>query len=472
MRIRNSLLTLTAFVLLGASTTRAQEQDVIIRGGWRFNTTTGLMVKNTGIVVRGGTFMEVGANLTGRNLSAAKVIDIKDDQYILPGLFDMHGHYNVDLFGKGRVDEEHYIPMIYLANGVTSTWPAGEFDPEGMQKLRESIDAEKQIGPRIFNSGPYFGTAGPGWNKNATPQEVCALVDEWANRGAKRFKAKGINPEQLKALIDCAHRHGLLVSGHLGSGLGNSVNPRDAINMGIDGIEHILGGDILDPNVDAYRGYLNFKVGSPEWNEIVTLFKQHHVVYSPTMTAVRRSTKDLKVFTYWNGYDERKFFTPYVQQVVTANPPYRNSGLMDSLFVVKMKELKPLYDAGIPLVASTDVQSVGTFIAGFNLHRELQTFVEAGIPPAGAIKAATINAARALNVENKLGSIEPGKFADLIVVQGNPLLDIRNTHNVEIVMKAGRVYDPKAMLKSIEGKIGPASADEAPRWMRGKPDVS
>jgi N-acetylglucosamine-6-phosphate deacetylase len=472
MRVRNSLLFVIALAFLGARAARAQQQDVIIRGGWRFDTAKETMVKNTGIVVRGGMFMEVGANLQGRDLSSAKVIDLKDDQYILPGLFDMHGHYNVDLFGKGRVDEEHYIPMIYLANGVTSTWPAGEFDPEGMQKLRENIDAEKQVGPRIFNSGPYFGTAGPGWNKNATAQQVCDLVDTWANRGAKRFKAKGINAEQLRALIDCAHRHGLTVSGHLGSGLGNTVNPRDGINMGIDGIEHILGGDILDPNVDAYRGYLNLKVGSKEWNDIIALFKQHHVVYSPTMTAVRRSTKDLKVFTYWNDIDERKFFTPYVQQVVSANPPYRNSGLMDSLFDVKMKELKPVYDAGIPLVASTDVQSVGTFIAGFNLHREMQTFVEAGIPAAGAIKAATINAARALNMADKLGSIDPGKFADLIVVQGNPLQDIRNTHNVEVVMKAGRIYDPKAMLKSIEGKIGPIGPEDAPKWMRGRPDVS
>ena len=238
---------------------------------------------------------------------------------------------------------------------------------------------------------------------------------------------------------------------------------------------HARAYDVLLEETDPALVTMQIDLG---WTYIagvdpIALFKAHHVVYSPTMTAVRRSTKDLAVFTYWNGFDERKFFTPYVQQVVAANPPYRNSGLMDSLFMVKMKELKPVYDAGIPLVASTDVQSVGTHIAGFNLHREMQTFVEAGVPAAAAIKAATLNAARALNVDNKLGSIEPGKWADLLVVQGNPLQDIRNTHNVETVMKAGILYDAKAMLKSIEGKIGPAGPEEAPKWMRARAsDVS
>src|SRR4030095_1227516 len=129
--MRTAFLALSICMLIGASGARAQQQDVIIRGGWRFDTAKETMVKNTGIVVHGGTFIEVGANLQGRDLSDAKLVDLKDDQFILPGLFAMHGHYNVDLFGKGRVDEEHYIPMIYLANGVTSTWPAGEFDPEG-----------------------------------------------------------------------------------------------------------------------------------------------------------------------------------------------------------------------------------------------------------------------------------------------------------------------------------------------------
>jgi imidazolonepropionase-like amidohydrolase len=456
-------------LLLATPSVRAQQQDVLVKGGWYLNSANGTMERNPGILARAGVFLEIGAS--AQTLAQnARVVELKDDDYILPGLFDMHAHYNVDVLGKGRVDETNYIPLIYLANGVTSTWPGGEYDPEDMLELRKRIDRGEQTGPRIFSSGPYFGTARPGWDRNTTAEQVYRDVDYWTERGVRRFKAKGINAAQLRALIERAHLHGATVSGHLGSGLGNTVNAKDAVLMGIDGIEHILGGDVLDPNIDAYRGYLNLKIPSAEFTDIVDLFRKHNVVYSPTMTAVRRSTQKREVFEYW--VDERRFFTPYIQELVAANPRSRPFGLMDSLFDVKMKEIKAFHEAGGTIVASTDAQAVGTHIAGFNLHRELQTFVEAGIPPAAAINTATLNAARALGMDGKLGSIERGKFADLLVVKGDPLKDIRNTRKVQLVMKSGFLYDPAAILKSVEGKIGPASPDEAPKWMRSQPATS
>lgn len=113
------------------------------------------------------------------------------------------------------------------------------------------------------------------------------------------------------------------------------------------------------------------------------------------------------------------------------------------------------------ITLGTDHPSTGEFIAGFSSHRELQAFVLAGIPNAAAIKIATINGARALNVSNKLGSIEPGKFADLFIIRGNPLVKIRNTRNVHTVVKAGQVYETKALFKSVEGKMGPKSEADA-----------
>jgi len=90
--------------------------------------------------------------------------------------------------------------------------------------------------------------------------------------------------------------------------------------------------------------------------------------------------------------------------------------------------------------------------------------VLAGIPPKAAIKIATLNGARALNVSEKLGSIAPGKFADLFVVKGNPLVDIKNSRKVHLVIKAGQLYYSKALLKSVEGKLGPNNEAEAGEW--------
>ena len=112
----------------------------------------------------------------------------------------------------------------------------------------------------------------------------------------------------------------------------------------------------------------------------------------------------------------------------------------------------------------SDHISTGDYLAGFSAHRELHALVLSGIPPTAAIKIATLNGARALRMGDQLGSIESGKLADLLVVRGNPLEDIRNTRNVRLVMKSGHIYDPAKLLNSVRGEMGPKTAAEAEHW--------
>ena len=176
-------------------------------------------MRNRGMLIVAGRLLAVDRAITPVEMAGARVIDLRDDQYVLPGIFDVHAHYNMTLgVGGVRSDEYTYNPLIFLANGVTSTFPAGEYDPEGMMAARQRIDAGEQVGPRIYNSGPYFGTARRGWNQNATDADIYRDVDEWAAKGARAFKAKGIAPQHLRALIERAHLHGLTVTAHLESG--------------------------------------------------------------------------------------------------------------------------------------------------------------------------------------------------------------------------------------------------------------
>jgi N-acyl-D-aspartate/D-glutamate deacylase len=115
--------------------------DIVITGGQLFDSVRDTVVPNTGIVVRNGVLLEVGATLGGRDLSQAQVVQLGADEYVLPGLFDLHAHYAVDLFGEDRVDEYTANPLIFLGNGVTSTFPAGEVDPEGMMAASKSVRA-------------------------------------------------------------------------------------------------------------------------------------------------------------------------------------------------------------------------------------------------------------------------------------------------------------------------------------------
>lgn len=129
---------------------------------------------------------------------------------------------------------------------------------------------------------------------------------------------------------------------------------------------------------------------------------------------------------------------------------------MEQLHWTMRRTTKAFYDAGGGdlLTLGTDNPSRGEFLPGFSAHRELHALVLAGIPPAAALRIGTINGARALKVGDRLGSIEIGNLADLFVVSGNPLNDIRNTRNVHWVMKAGKVYDSAELLESVEGRLG------------------
>ena len=441
--------------------------DVVLRGGWLFDSIRDGVRRNTGIVARNGEFLEVDANLAGRDLQGARVVDLADDEYILPGLFDLHAHYAVDLFGAGRVDEYTVNPLLFLANGVTSTFPAGEVDPEGMMETRKRIDDGVQIGPRLFNSGPYFGTARPGWkDAEMTPDAIRAEVRIWAAKGIKGLKAKGIHPEQLSALIDEGHRHGLTITAHLDSGFRNSVNPRDAIAMGIDRIEHFMGGDAMPADKSAYRSLETLDVNSPEVKAIFKTYIAQHTYFDATVATYGsfsdRQPKEL--YEYW--MKEMDFLTPYARTEVESHLPRTNNEQFGRLLKSKLKEVKAFYDAGGAdlITLGTDHPSWGEYWSGFMSHRELQALVLAGIPPGAALKMGTINSARAFNVGTKLGAIERGRWADLFVVKGNPLEDIRHTRDVRMVMKAGAVYDPAALLASAKGKMGPISAEDAGWW--------
>jgi len=161
-------------LLLTLPAVQATAQQTVIKGGWLFDGVRNERVKNTGIVVRGGIFMEVQADLGDRDFGDTKIIELSDEETILPGIFDLHAHYNVNLFGRRRRDDVEVIPVIFLANGVTSTFPAGEYDPEDMWALRKAIDRGEKIEPRLFNSGPYFGGARIGWNPDYTTSDINA----------------------------------------------------------------------------------------------------------------------------------------------------------------------------------------------------------------------------------------------------------------------------------------------------------
>lgn len=457
----------------GEARLAAEPGDVVILGGNRFTAVGDDLTPNRGILIRNGILFSL--DLSGyvpdnrsdaEVFGEAEVLRLAANQTILPGLFDLHAHYAVDLFGAGRVDEYDVNPVIFLANGVTSTFPAGEVDPEGMRRARMAIDRGDRIGARIHNSGPYFGSARPGWDPAAmTPDSIRAEVRHHAELGARGFKAKGIRAEQLRVLIDEAHRYGLTVTGHLGSGFRGTVNPRAAIEMGIDRVEHFLGGDALVAERSAYASLELLDAADPRVAEQVERFVAHGVRFDATLTAYGYfADREPRIYEYW--FPEMDLLSPYARAVVEERLPRVPLEQFGRIYHVKRQTVKRFYDlgGGDLLTLGTDHPSWGEFFSGFGSHRELHAMVLAGIPEAAALKAGTINGARALGMSDRLGTIEPGKIADLFVVNGNPLEDIRNTRNVVHVVKGGRIFDPARLLESVRGRLGPEGVAEADWW--------
>ena len=448
-----------------AQWTEAQEGQLVIRGGWLFDSVSDERRPNTGILIQDGRIVEVDANLQQEVLSTANVIDLAETDTILPGMIDLHAHYNLDLVDNGRVEEVIYNGIIFLANGVTSTWSAGEYYPERVIAQRDRVDAGESVGPRLFASGPYFGafrceynigTAADeciGWPNDITEDEIRQEVDAWAEQGVVSLKIKQASPGEMKIIIEQAHEHGMTTAAHLANyDWVYDVDLRDAILMGLDRVEHQLtlgsGG-----------------AESAELPQMIDLMLAHGVYYDANLQMYggineRRAHAEEMLWT-----DEAKYFTPYAQGLLEERgEPAPESE--EPEFTQRVFELKSLYDAGGAhlLLVGTDEPVYTNLLPGFAYHRELLAMTYADIPPASVLKAATINGARALGVDDRLGSIEPGKLADIFIVRGNPLHDIKVAQDISLVIKDGVVYDSAELLQSAEGRIGPAGPDDHADW--------
>ena len=460
-----TILILLTSVMAQAQMSETENEELIIRGGWLFDGVSDTRRRNSGIVIRNGEIVEVDANVEQQIQTTANVIDLQDTETILPGMIDLHAHYNLDLVDAGRVEEVVYNGIIFLANGVTSTWSAGEYYPERVIAQRNLIEAGEATGPRLFVSGPYFGafrceysikTAAddcPAWPNDITEDEIRQEVDKWAKQGVVSIKIKQATPAEAKILIEQAHINGMTTAGHLANyNVEYDVHLRDAILMGIDRVEHQLTLGSGGPR-------------SAEMDEMINLILTHQVYYDANLQMygginLRREHSSDMIWT-----DEGKYFTPYTQTLLEQRgPPPPESDQAE--FAQRVLELRTLYEAGGGhlLIVGTDEPVYTSLLPGFAYHRELLAMTYAGLPPATVLKAATINGANALGIEVRLGSVEPGKLADLVVVRGNPLDDIKAARKIRIVIKDGVVHDPEALLRSAEGMIGPVGPEDHASW--------
>lgn len=424
---------------------KAPPGDLVFTHVGVFNPKSGTVLADQTVTIRGNKIVGVGAPLADKTLVAATVIDGKG-KTLIPGLWDMHVHI-------GSVDS-----LLHVANGVTSVRDLAN-DNDELKALKARVDRGENIGPRIIAAGFIDGPGpyqGPTKVLADTPEKAREFVDMYASWGYPQIKIySSLKPELVPVIIDEAHKKGMRVSGHIPAGM----TAAECVKLGQDEIQHMNMVFLsLMPEVKETRTPARFiepgkRAGSIDLEsapvkELIALFKEKHTVIDPTLAIWEATYLDrpgqvpvgfAAVLDRFPATIQRGFKTGGQALPVTAetDPVYRKS------YANFEKMLKKLYDAGVTIVAGTDN------LAGYSLHRELEIYQKAGIPAGEVLRIATLGAATVMKKQNELGTIEPGKLADVVLLDGDPTQDISNVRKINTVIKDGKIYDTKAMLEFL-----------------------
>jgi imidazolonepropionase-like amidohydrolase len=419
--------------------------SILVTGVNLFDAVNAVIIPDVDVLVEKGKVKEVskGKRIVGK---ADRIIEGRG-KTLLPGLWDMHVHLASDVDG-----------ILHMASGVTHVRDMGN-DSSLLPRSRKMINGEL-IGPNVEIMSGFIDGAGP----LAAPtgalinnvDEGIRYIRDYARKGYQQIKLySSIKPEWVKPLADEAHKHNMRVAGHIPA----FMIAEKAIAAGYDEITHLnmlalnFFGDTIDtrsPNrfrVPAERT-AGLDLGGDAVKKFIALLREKKIAVDPT-AAVFES-----LFTARDGKMEDRFssivhrFPATFQRAIRAGggglpvSPAMDTTYLQS-FEAFLKITKLLYDNGITIVPGTDG------MAGFDLHHELELYVKAGIPAGKVLQIATHSPAVYIGKSRMYGSVEPGRSADFVIVEGNPAVNISDVRNTKWVMKNGMLYDAGRLYEAI-----------------------
>ena len=378
------------------------------------------------VVVRDNRIAAAGPRATTSIPTGVAVIDGKG-QTLLPGLWEMHTHASGVEFGPA-----------HLAAGITTARDCGG-ELDFLVAVRDAIRNDHAIGPRMLLAG-LIDAGGPrafGHVTAETPEEAVAAVQRYHAAGFEQIKLYTyLSPEVVKVIAEEAHRLGMTVTGHVPMAL----TTKAGIEAGMDQINHLNYATSLLRAPGA--------TGAPDLTsdsakQGIQFLLDHHTVVDPTSSwgEMGSHSKDVPLESFEPGILTAPAILDAKFRGMEGNA---TADQMHARMAQTEAVIMALFRAGVPIVPGSD-----TGLVAFGLHRELEIYVEAGMTPLEAIQAATIVSARAMGLDKDSGTVEAGKRADLILVDGDPLKDIRNLRRVTRVIADGRVYDAAALWRSV-----------------------
>jgi imidazolonepropionase-like amidohydrolase len=426
------------------------------------------------LILRDGRIEAMGASATLAPPKDAQVLDLTGHT-VIPGLVGMHNHlfYTHSIHSDekglpvppGRMFAEiaYSAPRLYLACGVTTIRTTGSLEPYTDLNIKRQIDAGLMPGPKMDVTGPYLEgmePMTPQMHALQSPEEARRFVDYWADAGVTSFKAyMNIRRADLGAAIQAAHARGLKVTGHLGS-----VTWPEAMALGIDNFEHgpvftdteFATGkkpDVGPPGASSRDSWLKLDMASPEVQGLIRDLVAKRVAITSTLPVFElgvpgRPPLQARVLAAMSAESKASYLAARGRVRMVPN------GMAEQLLKKEMAFELAFAKAGGLLLAGPDPTGMGGVLPGFGDHRELELLVEAGFTPAEAIHIYTANGAAFLGRLDRIGTLEKGKQADLVVVKGDPSQRIEDIENIVIVFKDGLGYDSAKLIESVRAHVG------------------
>jgi imidazolonepropionase-like amidohydrolase len=393
-----------------------------IAGGTVVDVVRGRSIPGGVVLLQGGKVLKVGPAASVAIPKGARVIRA-EGKTVLPGLWDMHAHFQQAEWGPA-----------YLAAGVTTVRDCGnEFDY--INAVKQTIDSGQGVGPRILKAGIIDGDSpmALGIVRANTPAEAAQVVQMYKANGYAQIKLySSLKPEIVRAICAEAHRAGLTVTGHIPE----DMNLFQGVAAGMDQVNHIAYvAELLKRNPDR-----SLVLNDTTSARVFAFLKAHHTVIDPTVGVYEMMLRSTKSDITALEPNYAKLPLPLQNLYVHMGMDPERAAKAVPFLASEQRLVKALYDHGIPIVAGTDMGFPGTSLA-----RELELYVQGGLTPMQALQTATIDAARAMKMDARAGSLNAGKQADVVIIDGNPLKQIRDVRRVQLVVKDGRTYEPAQM---------------------------
>jgi len=383
-------------------------------------------------------------------------------KFLIPGLWDMHVHM---IFGDWIPKDENVTLPLFVANGITGVRDMGG-DLDALKMWRTEIEAGKLLGPRMLISGPMLDGPVPRFPSSAPVKNASDgknTVDKLHERGADFIKIQSLIPRDgYFAAAQEANRLNIPFVGHVP----DAVRASEAANAGQKSIEHLTGvfegcSSVEDELMKGPKGPGRFVAtfDSTKAKNLIALFAQKQTWQVPTLVwehgqwLIDKSdfSRDTLIKYAPAAWKDRTWprFTKDILKDMDTDP----LSVRERFTQMELEIVMQMHQAGVPLLAGTDTAAGVHVVPGFSLHEELEYFVKAGFTPIEALRTATTNPAKFLGRLRDLGTIEEGKMADLVLLDENPLKDIRNTRKIQAVVMGGRYYsrsDLDEMLRKVE----------------------